>query len=1064
MKIILRVILFFLLSNRLISAQESKRSVNQIKPWEDPQVSGINRLPAKATSVSYANLELAKEAVASNSSRLKSLNGDWKFSWSEVPEKAPKDFYKTDYNSNDWKTIPVPANWELQGYGTAIYTNITYPFVPVEPPFTPEKDNPTGCYLTTFEVPSDWKDMQVSLNFAGVSSAYYVWINGKKVGYSEDSMLPTHFDATPFLKDGENTLAVKVFRWSDGVYLEDQDHWRLSGIHRDVYLTAAPKVQLYDFFVKTDLDEDYKDAELQIRPKIKVFDKASLDGYVLESMLYDADGNSVLEKSLTIKAKKVYNEKYEQRGKPGFAMLKAKITNPKKWSAEQPNLYTLVFSLKDKQGNITETRSTKIGFREVEFRDGELFVNGESTLMYGVNRHDHSAITGKVVSEELMLQDILLMKKFNINAVRTSHYPNNERWYELCDEYGIYLMDEANLETHHIGGKLSNDVSWSGAFLQRAVRMVERDKNHPSVIFWSLGNESGSGFNHATMANWMRSYDDTRAVHYEGAQTTGGKHKIEDEIFKDPSYVDMISRMYNPIEYMVKMANFEEDGRPVVWCEYAHSMGNSTGNLFEFWDAIRANKRMIGGYIWDWVDQGLLQKNTDGEEYFAFGGDMGDTAINSGNFCLNGIVDPVRKPKPALWECKKVFQPIVISAKDIKSGWVTVLNRHDFTNLNKFDIVFELQKDGVTIKKKVVAPINVAPNKSQKVEIPFKLPRLKAGSEYFIRVGFQLRQANKWANKGHEIAWQQLPIPNEKVLEKADHSKSSKLILTEKGNVSEIKGKNFTILFNKKSGDLTDFNYKTEALIEGALIPNFWRPITDNDRAGARTPKLLKVWRNAHQNKELTAFDIKQTTSNQIEVSTAYLLKDVNSILKLTYTIYGDGTIEVNNALNIDENADLPILPKYGMQLEIPKEYDVFTYFGKGPHENYNDRSLSADVGLYTESVANDYHMYIRPQESSNKTEVRWLTLTNSKGKGIHIAGLTSNLSVSAWPYTSKDIEDALHTYDLEKRPFITLNIDYKQMGVGGDDSWSKKALPHKQFQVPAKDYNYSFIIKPINN
>lgn len=1055
-------VVLFSLTTQLFYGQKNKNSTTEVRPWEDPQVSGINRLPSKATSTSYANVALAKEGIASKSSRQKSLNGDWKFSWSETPENAPKDFYKTDYNATDWKTIPVPANWELQGYGTAIYTNITYPFVPVEPPFTPENDNPTGCYLTSFKVPSDWKDMQVSLNFGGVSSAYYVWINGEMVGYSEDSMLPTHFDATPYLKEGENKLAVKVYRWSDGVYLEDQDHWRLSGIHREVYLTAAPKVQLYDFFVKTDLDENYKDAELQIRPKIKVFDKASLNGYVLESMLYDADGNTVLDKPLSIKAKKIYEEKYQQRGKPDFAMLKTKVKNPKKWSAEHPNLYTLVFSLKDKQGNIAETRSTKIGFREVEFKDGELFVNGESTLIYGVNRHDHSAITGKIVSEELMLQDILLMKKFNINAVRTSHYPNNERWYELCDEYGIYVMDEANLETHHLGGQLSNDVAWSGAFLQRAVRMVERDKNHPSVIFWSLGNESGSGFNHATMASWMRSYDDTRAVHYEGAQTTGGKAKIEDELFKDPTYVDMISRMYNPIEYMVNMANFKEDGRPVIWCEYAHSMGNSTGNLFEFWDAIRANKRMIGGYIWDWVDQGLLQKTSDGEDYYAFGGDMGDTAINSGNFCLNGIVDPVRKPKPALWECKKVFQPIVITGKEVQNGWIKVLNRHDFTNLNQFDIVFELQKDGVTIKKKIVAPVNVAPNKSQKIKIPFKFPKFKVGSEYFIRVGFKLQQATKWANKGHEIAWQQLAIANDKVLAKPDYSKTGKLVAVDKENVSEVIGKSFNIVFDKKTGELTNYNYKKEALIKGALIPNFWRPITDNDRAGAKTPKLLKVWKNAYKNKELTSFDVKQVEANQIEVNTSYVLKDVNSVLTLNYTIYGDGTVDVKNAFKIGENTKLPMLPKYGMQLEVPKMYDVFTYYGKGPHENYNDRSLSADVGLYTESVTNDYHMYIRPQESSNKTEVRWLTLTNSKGKGIQITGLSTNLSVSAWPYTSKDIEEALHTYDLKERPFITLNIDYKQMGVGGDDSWSKKALPHQQFRVQAKNYQYSFTIRPV--
>lgn len=1043
--------------------QVNKNSTQEVRPWEDPQVSGINRLPAKATSISYANEDIAKKAIIKNSSRYKSLNGHWKFHWTEVPEKAPKNFYEEHYNSSQWKTIPVPANWELHGYGIPIYTNITYPFKPVEPPFTPKDDNPTGCYLTSFEVTPKWKDMQITLSFGGVSSAYYVWLNGKMVGYSEDSMLPTHFDITPFLKEGKNNLAVKVFRWSDGVYLEDQDHWRLSGIHRDVYLTAAPKVQLYDFFVKTDLDKNYTDAELQVRPRIKVFDNASLDGYTLETMLFDDLGNSVLSKPLSISAKNIYNEKYEQRGRPNFPMLKAHIKNPKKWSAESPNLYTIIFLLKDKNGNLAEARSTKIGFRDVEIKDGELLINGESTLLYGVNRHDHSPITGKVISDELMLQDILLMKKFNINAVRTSHYPNNETWYELCNQYGIYLMDESNLETHHIGGKLSNDTSWSSAFLERAVRMVERDKNHPSIIFWSLGNESGSGFNHATMANWMRSYDDTRYVHYEGAQTTGGRHKIEDEIFKDPDYVDMISRMYNPIDYMVKMANFEEDGRPVIWCEYAHSMGNSTGNLFEFWDAIKANKRMIGGYIWDWVDQGLLQKTKDGEAFYAFGGDMGDTEINSSNFCLNGIVDPVRTPKPALWECKKVFQPIEIKAKDLKKGLVEIYNNHDFTNLNQFDISWALQEDGIVLKKGQLAPINLAPNKSQTLNIPFKTPKIKAGAEYFLRIGFKLKSPTNWAEKGHEIAWEQLKLPFNKPKPEIDYSEFSNLNIENTSNSTQIAGKDFSISFNKETGELTSYISNNEALIKNPLHPNFWRPTTDNDRGGAKTHKTLKVWKKAHLNKALQSFNIKEHSKNKIEIISKYLLKDVNAQFVLNYTVYGDGSILINNTFKIDDTSKLPILPKYGMQIEIPKHYDNFTYLGKGPHENYNDRHLAADVGLYKESVSNDYHMYIRPQESSNKTEVRWFSLTNNKGKGLHVSGISSNLSVSAWPYTTDDIENALHTYDLKKRDFITLNIDYKQMGVGGDDSWSKKALPHEPFRVPVKDYAYSFLIRPIS-
>lgn len=1027
-----------------------------LKPWENPQVNGLNRLPSKATSNSFATESEALTGKMKVSDRYKSLNGNWKFRWYPTPKKVPEDFYNTGFDSSDWGEIPVPANWELHGYGTAIYTNVEYPFEPVDAPFTPEDDNPVGLYRTSFEVPSDWNEMQVTLTFGGVSSAYYVWLNGQLLGYSEDSRLPTHFDVTPHLQEGKNNLAVKVYRWSDGVYLEDQDHWRLSGIHRNVCLSAAPKIQLYDFHVRTDLDDNYQDAELQIRPRIKVFGGAGFDGEMLSVQLYDEYGTEVLENTLAISAESIYNEKYEQRGKPDFAMLKALVKNPKKWSAEHPNLYTLVFSLKDKKGELLEARSLKIGFRETEIRDGEFFVNGESVLMYGVNRHDHSPITGKVVSEELMLKDVLMMKKFNINAVRTSHYPNNERFYELCDEYGIYVMDEANLETHEIGGKLSNDPAWSNAFLERAVRMVERDKNHPSIIFWSLGNESGSGFNHATMANWIRAYDPTRPVHYEGAQTTGGKHKIENEVIKDPDYVDVVSRMYNSIEYMVKMANLKGENRPVVWCEYAHSMGNSTGNLYQFWDAIRDNKRLIGGYIWDWVDQGLLQKNENGEDYYAFGGDMGDTKINSGNFCLNGIVDPSRNPKPALWEVKKVFQPIKITPSDLENGKVEVTNQHDFTNLDKFIIRWELQEDGEVIKQGILPPMDLAPNQTGTVTVPFKKPRLKAGAEYFLRIGFELNEDVLWTEKGHEIAWEQLKLSFSKPLEAKKISDSE--VVKVEGNA--VRGKNFRIDFDADTGMMTTYQYNGKNLIKSGLHPNFWRPMTDNDRDGGKIHKSLMVWNEATKKPESVTFKIKKLTATEALATATFSFANDKALMQVDHYVFGDGTIKVDVSFKADES--LPILPKLGLQLEVPNEFENLSWLGRGPHENYWDRKLSADVGTYKAKVQDDYYAYIRPQESSNKTEVRWLALTNNHGKGLLVQASGELLNMSAWPYTTWDIEAALHTYDLHARGFITLNIDHKQMGVGGDDSWSKKALPHPEFRIPAKNYGYSFVIKPI--
>lgn len=1045
--------LFFLLTVFSFAFQGTPTFSMEFTPWEDPQVYGLNRMPARATSASYTSEADALLGDHMKTERYQSLNGNWKFSWASVPEKAPENFQRPDFDDSSWEEIPVPANWELHGYGTAIYTNITYPFVPVQPPLVPNDDNPTGSYRTTFTVPDNWDDMQITLTFGGVSSAYYVWLNGKLVGYSEDSRLPTHFDITNYLQPGENVLATQVYRWSDGVYLEDQDHWRLSGIHRDVYISAAPKVQLYDFFVQTDLDDNYEDATLKIRPKIAVFDGATPEGYTVEAMLFDDAGEQVLAEPLSISANAVYNERYGQRDKPPFAMMEAEISNPKKWSAEKPNLYTLVFYLKNEAGQLAEARSVKIGFREVEFRDGELFVNGESVLLYGVNRHDHHPVTGKVVTEENMLEDILVMKRFNINAVRTSHYPNNEKWYELCDEYGLYVMDEANIETHGIGGKLSNDASWSGAFLARAVRMVERDKNHSSIIFWSLGNESGSGFNHATMANWMRKYDPTRTVHYEGAQTMGRK---DGKLQKDPDYVDMISRMYNSIDYMVEMANLEGENRPVVWCEYAHSMGNSTGNLFEFWDAIRANKRLIGGYIWDWVDQGLLQKTDSGESYYAYGGDMGDTAINDKNFCMNGIVDPARNPKPALWEVKKIYQPFVITGKDLNRGEIELTNWYDFTNLNEFNIFWQLQEDGRVLQQGQLDPVDLSAGKSTTVRVPFTSPKPVAGANYYLQLSIQLKSDQSWARAGHEIASEQLILP---FSEAAPLVKSSK-IKALKINGNTIEGRDFSVSFDEKTGTLQSIKQAGKEFLTEGLIPHFWRPSTDNDRGGGRTLRTLGVWREASNKRHVTSYNIEQVSQKEVAVTTVQGLPDVNSKVKVTYRIFGSGDILVENTFEAGD--ELPMLPKYGMQMQIPSSYDQLTWLGRGPHENYADRQMSAYVGKYTESVSEDYYMYLLPQESSNKTDVEWFTLTDARGDGLYIGSVSAPLSISAWPYTTEDIEAAQHPYDLKKRDFITVNIDHKQMGVGGDDSWSLQALPHEAFRVPAQNYSYSFLIKPI--
>lgn len=1057
MKKLVFCLVSFLITGQFF-AQINNSQTSEIRPWEDPQVNGINRLPSKATSYSYPTEELALKNNRESSERFKLLNGNWKFHWSPTPSGVPDGVEKLNYDDADWETIPVPANWELHGYGMARYASEGYTFEPVEPPFTPQDDNPTGIYRTSFEAPEGWGDMQVNLTFGGVSSAYYVWINGELLGYSEDSMLPSIFDVTPFLKEGENEITMKVYRWSDGSYLEDQDHWRLSGIHRDVYLTAAPKVQLYDFFVQTDLDDKYENATLKLRPKIKVFDKTSIDGYSLGFKVYDENNKLIAEQPARLDAENIYFETSPQRGQNDFAMLQTEIKNPKKWSAEHPNLYTIVFDLKNADGEVVEYKSTKFGFRAIEIKEGQLFVNGKPILLYGVNRHDHDPVTGKVVNTESMVKDILTMKQFNINAVRTAHYPNNEEWLDLCDEYGLYVMDEANLETHGIRGRLTNDAMWSNAFLERAVRMVERDKNHPSIISWSLGNESGSGFNHAMMAQWIKSYDETRFIHYEGAQTTYGKQKIEDSIIRDPEYVDVVSRMYTPIDYMVRASESDIEDRPILWCEYAHSMGNSTGNLNEFWDAIKANKQMIGGFIWDWKDQGLLQKNEDGIEYFAYGGDMGDADLkHSSNFCLNGIVDPMGIPKPALWEAKKVFQPIEIKSSITENQELEILNNYHFTNLNQFDIVWEIQENGKRIQEGKIKPTDLQPGKSKQIKIPFRKPKIKAGAEYFLRIGFNLKSDLSWADKGHEVAWEQVKLDYEQPDVKRDKIKSELLV-----NGNSIQGENFKINFDSQTGFITGYSVDNVEMIQNGFQPNFWRPLTDNDRLGAKIHDTLRNWKEATHARDLKAFEIEQLNPQTVKVSSSYEFPSSNSSMDITYTVYGDGSVLVENDFLGDPEQS--ILPRLGLQMEIAKGFDSLTWFGKGPYENYIDRQVGSDVGLFKQSVLNDYYSYIRPQESSNKTEVRWFALTNSKQKGLKISAVSSNLSMSAWPYSPEDINNAKHIYELTPKDHITVNVDYRQMGVGGDDTWSMKALPHKEYQIPSGNYFYSFVIQPVFN
>ncbi|SFD24513.1 glycoside hydrolase family 2 TIM barrel-domain containing protein [Algibacter pectinivorans] len=1024
--------------------------ISQNNDWENPAVFGINKLPARASSISFRNDKNAINANKIESERYIPLNGNWKFQWSKTIKESSPNFFKLDFNTSKWQDIKVPANWELEGYGTAIYTNTIYPFVPVNPPYVPTNDNPTGCYVKNFEIPLGWEKERVVLHFGGVSSAFYVWVNGQKVGYSEGSRLPAEFDITKYLTTGTNKLAVKVFRWSNGSYLEDQDHWRLSGIHREVYLEATPLTYIQDYFVRTNLDSTYHNAILEIRPKIVNETEKKLNGWHLEAMLFDADGKSVLKKPLRKSIETIINEKFPYSGATTFSLLTAEISNPKKWSAETPNLYNLVLKITDQNNKVIEARSSKIGFRTVETKEGKLWVNGKPIYLYGVNRHEHNQRTGKVVDEETMIRDIKLMKQLNFNAVRTSHYPNTPRWYELCDKYGLYVLDEANIETHGLGGKLTNAPVWNASFMQRAMGMVERDKNHPSIIGWSLGNESGMGPNHAAMAGWIKAYDPTRFIHYEGAQYSDNTI--------DPEYVDVISRMYTSIPEVVAIANNKKDDRPVMWCEYAHSMGNSTGNLLEFWEAIWNNKRMIGGFIWDWTDQGLIKKDKSDEEFWAYGGDFGDT-INSENFNINGVIFPDQTPQPAAWECKKIFQPILVKPVSIGKGTFKIENRHSFLNLNQYDLEWKLEEEGRVLQSGILESLQLDPQKTDELSLPYKLPNFIKGKSYYITINFKLKHNTFWAKKGYVVAWNQFEIPSTQSYSTNIYKSTfSSIKVLNKEKELELKSDNIVIKFNKNTGFLSGYKIDNKNILLSEMKPNFWRALTDNDERGAKVAKHQGVWKTAADNLILNNFKIN-SESNLVEIEASYSMKNMDSKYRILYVIKPQGYIRVT-CNYIAGTMDLPELPRFGVQMEISKDLENIEWFGRGPHENYSDRNNGAAFGRYKAHVKNDFVAYVKPQESSNRTDVKWFSVVNNKKSGWHIQGLQP-LSFSAWPYTMLDLTKAKHINELPNRKFITLNIDYKQMGLGGDDTWTKRSKPHQQYRLINKNYSYSFEIVP---
>ena len=1044
--------------------------VYHFDPWEDPSIDGINRQAAHATAYSYSSMEDALKGDREQSGRMISLNGYWDFHYSPMPADTPKEFYRSRVKG--WDKIIVPSSMEMQGYGKPIYKSAVYPFRPVNPPHMPTTDNSVGNYQRTFTIPANWKDMNITLHFGGVSSGFKVWLNGKFLGYGEDSFLTSEFNITPYLQAGENVLSVQVIRWTDGYFLEDQDQWRLSGIHREVMLLAEPKLRIADFFYQTKLDKDYKDALFELRPRMENLTGEEIHGYKLEVQLFDKHNQPVLAKPMEKSVEDIVNEIYPRLGNVKFGLMEAEIKNPDKWSTEEPNLYTLTLALKDTTGHILEVKSCKVGFRSIEFSktDSKLLINGKVTYLYGVNMPDHDPVKGKALSREDILRDIQTVKRFNFNCIRASHYPKDPYFYDLCDQYGIMVIDEANLETHGLGSKLSNDPTWAGAYMDRMTRMVMRDKNHPSIIVWSLGNEAGRGPNHAAMAGWTHDFDITRPVHYEPAQgtpqaegyvepddprypkTNDHSHRIQNPI--DQPYVDIISRMYPGLFTADLLANQQNgDHRPIFFVEYSHAMGNSNGNLKEFWDIWRNTPRIIGGAIWEYKDQGLLKKDANGVPFYAYGGDYGEKYYD--DFTIKGLVAPDGRPKPAMYECKHVFQSAECKLVDTAKRIISIKNWNSVRSLSYYTITLQIREDGNIIMKKILPSINLSAMRDTTLSIAPYLPAMKAGHEYLADLHFTLPEDESWAPKGFEIAADQfaltgLPVSNNRTKNYPGVS------LQDNTDAYVMSGENFKITINKNNGALSSYISNSQEQIYAPLLPHFTRPLTDNDLRGWKSNKKLKPWYvDSVKLKNISAQKLK---NGLIKVTSNYTLINDSAAVQVNYLINGDGVVKVNYALSTKQR--LPNIPEVGMQCGIKRAYDNISWYGKGLYENYIDRRTGFESGIYSQPINEFNEPYVVPQETGNRTDVRWMYLSDKNANGLLVVA-DSLLSMNAWPYTEKNIEAAKHTNKLKDAGFITLNIDLLQMGVGGNDSWSDVGAPLDKYQIPAKAYNYSFYLLP---
>ncbi len=1115
--------------------------------WENPRVVGRNKEPAHVTLVPFADAATARTGERSQSPFFRLLNGAWQFAFAACPAEAAQDFFCPEYDAGDWQSISVPGNWQLQGYDQPRYMADNYGFDASRMPRVPE-NNPVGSYRTAFSLPPDWAGKQVFINFDGVDSAFYLWVNGQMVGYSQDSRLPAEFNLTAYLHPGENLLAVRVYRWSDGSYLEDQDMWFLSGIFRDVTLFATPAVHLRDFWVQTELDADYRDALLKLRLHLKNYGDSAVKGCQLEAVLLDHGSQVQLPGWPAAVAADV------PPGAETILELERPVHNPSKWSDEHPNLYTLMLTLKDAQGRILEVERSRVGFRQVEIKDGKILVNGVAVLFKGVNRHEHDPQRGHAVTVDSMVEDILLMKRFNINAVRTSHYPNDPRWYDLCDQYGLYLIDEANIESHGSWDRPAKDPQWELAFLERGSRMLERDKNHPSVIIWSMGNESGYGRNHAILADWIHQHDATRPLHYESARS-------------EP-YLDIISCMYPKLDALVALATQPGETRPLIMCEYAHSMGNSPGNLKEYWEVIAAHPRIRGGFVWDWVDQGIQQTTADGQTWYAYGGDFGDQP-SSFSFCCNGVIFPDRKLHPAMWELKKVYQPVKVKAVDLMKGRLRIENEAFFSDLSHLEVDWRVEADGQVLQTGRLDRLHTPAGTGEEVTIPWRLAPIEPATEYWLEISFRLSVDSPWAAAGHEVAWEQFKLPVEAPQQaKVEQSGLPPLKVAQDEEQISAEGADFRMVFDRKLGRIAHWVHQGHELLAQGPRLNFWRAPTENDLNTWGDERAAIHWRasgldqleekqvrvevvrvdpqelqirvesviqvkdgaalSAGQNPQemlqmlemglnmlitdemlppvcaRLGLDVNrlpgETRASRIKGLLGYLVQQnrVFDLLKAlqaylvelgtpvpdmltsivasgkldmtptkappahfdcdyTYSLHASGEITIET--HVVPAAVLPFLPRIGLQLVLPGEYEQLSWYGRGPHETYSDRQEGARVGVYRGTVDEQYVPYIVPEENGNKTEVRWAALTGAAGNGLLAIG-SPWLNVSALHFTPEDLTAARHTHELKRRPEIILNLDTAQSGLGSASCGPGRL---EKYQLKAEETRFTVRLRPFS-